>query len=439
MRKLCGRFWACLLLLTTLSSGQEVPASFFGMTAHLGVIRRQPWPSIPFGSLRMVDTGTMWLDLEPQPGVYNWQNFDAWLDAAQAHHFDILFTFLGIPTWVSGAPNDPKCTRWHTPGSCHPPADIKEDGSGSAQQWKEFVKTVATRAHGRIKYWEVWNEPHNLFFWDGTMAQMVRMTQELRTVVKSVDPDALIVGPGTGWVNAMNNGRPEWNPLNWTDEYLKAGGKSYIDVLSVHGYVKGQCPSGKFDMDELSGGMARIHKILEKNGIPDMPVWSSEGSWGVVNKTCTTDPDIQVAFVAQYYLLGWANGLKRMYWYAWNDGTDGKLWDSETGDLPAAKAYAEVYKWMVGSFLSKCYKEGSRYTCELTRPDGFRSLAIWDTAKGCQNGSCTTTALRVDPAYVNYLDLAGGKNKIQNSTVPVGLKPILLEASTSPSIASGDR
>jgi hypothetical protein len=31
--------------------------------------------------------------------------------------------------------------------------------------------------------------------------------------------------------------------------------------------------------------------------------------------------------------------------------------------------------------------------------------------------------------YTDYLDLAGGKTKIVNNTVPVGLKPIWLETS----------
>ena len=29
--------------------------------------------------------------------------------------------------------------------------------------------------------------------------------------------------------------------------------------------------------------------MLRKNGVPDLPIWSTEGSWGPVNKFCTTD------------------------------------------------------------------------------------------------------------------------------------------------------
>jgi hypothetical protein len=36
--------------------------------------------------------------------------------------------------------------------------------------------------------------------------------------------------------------------------------------------------------------------------------------------------------------------------------------------------------------------------------------------------------VKADAQYVDYLDLAGGKTKIQSGTVPVGMKPIWLEA-----------
>ena len=416
------------LLATSTAGQQQVPSVFFGMTMHAGVVARQPWPPIKFGTLRLWDAGTRWLDINPKPGLYDWTTFDRWLDAARAHNIEVLFTFGGIPTWASGDPSDRECTLWKTPGSCHPPVDLNADGSGSDQTWRDFVTAVATRANGRIKNWEVWNEPHNLFFWHGSMAQIVRMTQDLRTIVRTIDPDAVILSPGTGWQDSNDSGSTNWNALRWTDAYLGAGGKNYIDGVSVHGYVHGRCPSGAYDMNLIAAGVVSVRKILQKHGVQDMSIWNTEGSWGVVDKTCTTDPDMQEAFVGQYYILSWSEGLARAYWYSWNDGNDGKLWDAVHGVLPPGKAYGQVFQWMVGASLVGCNVTHMQNTCAFTRPDGSSYLAVWDRAQTCSNGTCTTTPVKVEARYVDYLDLTGARSTIQDNTVPVGLKPIWLEA-----------
>jgi len=439
--------WLALCLpfiIATVFAQEPVPSTFFGMHAHNGVLRKQPWPSASFGTIRLWDTGTRWIDLEPQPGHYNWNELDRWLDAAEAHHLEVLFTFGGIPAWATGDINDPKCKapgkKLIVPGSCHPPADLREDGSGTDQTWKEFVTALVQHAHGRIKYWEVWNEPHNLFFWHGTMPQIVRMTQDLRTIAKASDPNALIISPGTGWENNHpDNRKPDWNPLYWTEDYLAAGGSKYIDAVGIHGYLRGECPSGYYDSTQIPVRTDNVRKVMKKNGAGDLPIWSTEGSWGPASKRCTSDPDMQTAFVGQYYIQGWASGVKRMYWYAWNDGDTGMLWNKETERLqPAGKAYDIVYHWMVGATLTGCDTDKKQTTCNFTR-DTSQYLAIWDGAQTCSSGNCTTHPVKVDAKFVDYLDLDGGKIKIENGTVPVGLKPIWLEASSGGAQPKGEK
>ena len=437
MRKLFRLLVVCVSLLTAMTFAQEpVPATFFGMIAHEGVVKKRPFPSVPFGSLRLWDTHTKWLDLEPKQGVYDWDPLDRWLEAAEAHHLEVLYTFGGVPAWASGDRNDPKCSsekkNWG-PGSCHPPADLREDGSGSDQAFKDFVTALAKRAHGRIKYWEIWNEPQNLFFWNGNMAQMVRMAQDMRTIVKGIDPDAMFVSPGAGWFDEHpEKKQTNWNAMQWTDAFMAAGGTKHFDIFAVHAYLKGECPTGRWDSDLIATRIQGVRKLMKKNGIEDMPIWNTEGSWSKVSRFCTSDRDMQVAFVGQFLIGSWAAGEKRQFWYAWDDTDTGQLWSEETGASPAAHAYGEVYKWMVGATLTGCSETKTQPTCTFTRPDGSEYLATWDRNQTCSQGNCPTTPVKVDAKFVDYLDLAGGKTKIQNNTVPVGLKPIWLEAPPAP-------
>jgi len=435
---------ACLPLLAALALGQEaVPRSYFGMVIHCCAINGTakhssgPWPTPQFGGIRIWDAHAVWFDISPRPGVYDWEVLDSWLDKAEAHHQDVMYTFSGIPPWASGDKNDERCKLWpDNPGSCHPPSDLHDDGGGSNQMFKDFVTALAKHAHGRIKYWEVWNEPMSFPYWHGNMAQMVRITEDLRTIVKGIDPGAIIVSPGAGWLDEhAETGKADWNPVIWTDQYLAAGGAKYIDVVGTHAYLKGVCPTGAWDLDQIEVRTEALRKLMKKNGVSNLPLWSTEGSWGpmrVKRMTCTDDPDMQVAYVGQYHIAMWAAGYRRVYWYAWNDRNVGGLTTEDFLPTAAGNAYGEVINWMVGATLRGCDKNQARWKCTFTRPDGSQYLAIWDNSQTCSNGNCTTTPVKVDPAYVNYLDLAGGNTKIQNNTVPVGMKPIWLEAPAGP-------
>jgi hypothetical protein len=442
--KLMKTLMLCLAVLVPMAFGQEaVPKTYFGLNIHCCSVNgtakhgSAPWPPANFGSLRVWDNDAQWLHISPNKGDYDWTILDSWIDHAQSHGVEMMYTFGGIPSWASGDRSDEKCKdkQFNTPGSCHPPADLNEDGSGSNQTFKDFATAVVKHSHGRIKYWETWNEPMNLFFWNGSLAQMVRITEDLRTIAKGADPDAMIVSPGTGWLDERpGNGKTAWNAMTWTDQYLAAGGSKYIDVLATHAYLKGNCPSGGWDLDQLEVRTDDIRKMMKKRGIPEMPLWATEGSWGHMAKTdkptCTTDPDMQAAYVGQYYIAMWWAGYKRVFWYAWNDWDTGNLVDKESYEPTlGGKAYGEIINWMVGATLKGCDKSSKVWKCTFTRPDGAQYLAIWDGGQTCSNGNCSTVAMKIDPSYVDYLDLAGGKTKIQNNTVPVGLKPIWLESS----------
>jgi len=45
---------------------------------------------------------------QPSPGYFNWPALDRWLDAAQQHGVDVIYTFGATPTWASSNPTG-KC------------------------------------------------------------------------------------------------------------------------------------------------------------------------------------------------------------------------------------------------------------------------------------------------------------------------------------------
>ena len=159
--------------------------------------------------------------------------------------------------------------------------------------------------------------------------------------------------------------------------------------------------------------------------------WSINGRWGPYS----SDPDLQSAFLARLHLLHAANGIARLYWFQWNDTTDGTLWIPDPNDpraqgtiQKAGIAYQQIYNWMVGKTLPQgCSQSGTVWTCSISGPKGYVAEAVWDTAQNCSNGTCTHSIYKTGAPFIRYRDLDGGTTNIQGGTVPIGAKPSLLE------------
>ena len=74
-------------------------ASFFGMIVH-HLVSGTPWPSVPFGMLRLWDTRTLWANLNPTSGNYNWKPLDQHISMAESNNTKLIYTFGGTPPWA---------------------------------------------------------------------------------------------------------------------------------------------------------------------------------------------------------------------------------------------------------------------------------------------------------------------------------------------------
>ena len=85
---------------------------------------------------------------EPGKGQWHFENLDRSVALAEAHHASVLLTLGLTPRWASLAPKE---NVGYVSGYAAEPKDIED--------WRVFVRTVATRYQGRIHAYEIWNEP----------------------------------------------------------------------------------------------------------------------------------------------------------------------------------------------------------------------------------------------------------------------------------------
>jgi hypothetical protein len=344
--------------------------------------------------------------------VYDWGVLDAWLDLAESHGVDVTYVFGGTPGWASSSPNAP--CEYHA-GACYPPAQM--------QDWDEFVFAIATHAAGRIKYWELWNEPNLPHFWSGSIPAMAHMAQRAYRIIKSVDPAAVILTPSpTAGATGISA---------WFDRYFALGGGAYADIVAFHSYP----PFDRSATAEyINKVVDAVEQVTSAHGQDSKPIWDTEASWGRITRL--PDMDAQAAFVARSYILHWSRGVQRFYWYNWNSLLWGTLWDSFTSTvLKPGIAYGEVYKWLVGATLSTpcAMTTGSIWTCTLTRPGGYEAEIVWNSAVT----SADTLPYTPGSHFAQYRDLDGNVVGITGATAPIGSKPILLEPFTALALSPG--
>ena len=417
-----------ILAIIAIPANAQIPVPYFGIQATSGVALQpphwwsNPWPEVPFQSMRLWDASVGWSQVNTAEGVYDWTLLDEWLNDARTFHVPgLMYTFGRTPQWASSNPNDPTCL-WG-PGECDPPKDLNPDGSGPDQIWQNYVAAIATHSAGTIKYWEVWNEPKNTFFWNGTVAQLVRMAKDARSVILSIDPQAVMLTP------------PSHGP--WQTLYFAAGGPKYADIVTYHGYTyRSGCVGYPQAADELKL-ISSVQAVMADYGQLGKPLWDTEVSWGVTAASCFFDEDLQAAYLAQLYMLHWSGGVQRVFWYQYNNQLNGTLWSPNPdrhhrnykGTLhKAGVAYEQVYKWMGGATMNgACKQSGTLWTCHFSRAGGYLAEALWDTSQTCNKGTCGTKTRQVGSGFTHYLTLDGSKISISGGHVPVGAKPILVQ------------
>jgi hypothetical protein len=370
-----------------------IPLQFFGMTIQNF---SQVKPQFLFGTTRSWDAGVdiAWSGINVAPNVYKFTELDNFIAVNQARKAEIIYTFGRTPQWASSQPYNLGAT--YGPGQCAPPKDLGV--------WDAYVTAIVKHAAGKIKYWELWNEPNNPGFYCGDMPTLVTMAQHAYRIIKGIDPQALVLAPPM--VSSSGPG--------WLGYFLYLGGAKYVDVIAFHGYASTVA-------EDISPLVSQYRYTMQANGVGNLPMWDTEASWAGLGNLATPSPGAQAAYLARSYLLHQSLGIQRFAWYAYDGGsTWGGLWTQSNGPSEAATAYAEIESWMVGhSFAAPCSLGAhSVWSCGLVDPaTGDIQTIMWST-NGNQTVTMPGTAYHVQ-TLSNQLIQSGNK-------ITVGEEPILI-------------
>lgn len=384
-----------------------ITPSSFGFQCGTGRATNCPnatWPTSVAqpGLIRLWDSQVQWHLLNRGPGSYNWGLLDAYLDAIAAHQpRDVMYTFGYTPCWATKG----ECDRaW---GSTFPPTDLSATGSPSFNAFvAALVDHCSPAGHcvrDYIKYWELWNEANAQAYWSGTVPQLYQLMAPAVPIIRKRISDALILTPpvsrgDTGWMRS------------WLEQENTKGRLS--DIFSIHLYLLSDTPEARFqlirEMVELKNNTA---------GWASTPWLNSETNFDPTRFACAGQysSDECLGQIVRWHLIHFAFGARHLGWFFFN---------TTIGRNPEfAGAYKTMMDWLVGGhFDAGCEVNGNVISCPFVQAKGHRALFAWTF-----NGNASYSPA---PEFSDYRTLNGAVANIsRGQTIPIGPKPIMLEAS----------
>ena len=410
------------------TAGATIAPSLFSMT--VGFTGTLTWPPLPIGTLGEL-TAAGWASVEPSNGQFSWDRLDQAIAVAQQNGVTTInYNMHTTPSWAAANPSAP-CAFSFLTACSSPPADIND--------WNNYVTALVTRYKGKINYYEIWDEPNYSGQWSGTIQQLLSMAQSAYGIIKSIDPNAQVLTPGVNVVGVQ----PITNGCGagcWLASYLRAGGAQYADGVTFHGFYcqsgtsASQCAAGigcDVAIDcagaPLLAQIGYVRAAMSANGLADKPIFDTSGSWG--DDSNLPDSFQQAAYVARWYILQAAAGVKIADWWGW-DVKEGTL-STSSGLNAAGQAYTVVSGWLLGATVtSPCALSGWLWTCGFSRPNGYEAEIGWSSV---DSSDTATTPYTPPTQFTQYRDLSGNTTSITGAPIDVGMQPIILETGPPPS------
>lgn len=210
-----------------------------------------------------------------------WAKYDHIVALAEKYGLEIVARLSSPPTW-SRAVGEAR-------GAFAPPDNLAD--------WGDFVYTVVSRYRGRIRYYQLWNEPNIYPEWGEQPVDPEGYTRLLCAGyrrAKEADPQAVVIsgalaptvslyagpGPGTGL-----------NDLVFLQRMYDAGAGDCFDIMAVNNYMLWSGPTDR-RMQPFNINFSRplyIRDIMVANGDAAKPIWISEMNSNAV----PNDPGIQ--------------------------------------------------------------------------------------------------------------------------------------------------
>ena len=361
----------------------------FGVCSHPGRINPEEQElealAASLCGARYLRTGISWESLERKKGKRDYSRFDRVVDTFLKHGIETQILLAFTPRWAvskEGTPVYPKDRRlmFRLP---------------DYDAYASFAEETARRYQGKLRFFEIWNEP-DIAFGNFTTEQYIKLLRAGYEGIKRGNPEAKVMTAGFTYM-PLSDIPPKPGMMRRT----LVEGKGFYDIHAFHGH-------GPFA--HYRPQIPAMLEMRRKEGIT-APWYANE----------TADHSLrgeahQAVTLFQKLIFSWANGAMGYNWYDLrNDGYDRYEKEHNFGMITRdfqPKAVYPVYSMLTNLFAPAHFRKtlspgGGIYLYQFETPDAIL-LPLWR-----EDGSFPAVlALRTDARKAEVVDLMGNRKPL---------------------------
>lgn len=246
---------------------------------------------------KIIRTSPSWNSVERSRGKYDWTMFDELVKEYGKQGMELQPILAFTPRWAA-PPEKRKSKKWTDWSRSQP--DLKAYG--------RYGHDAAKRYKGKIRFWEVWNEPDLKGFFNGTLNEYLGMMKAAYKGVKKGNPDAIVM---TGGFATMNPHQGRNDEADFQEKSV-ARGKGFYEVHAFHQH----------------GSFNHYRKTVDEKFLPMRKRSGVTVPW-YANETAIASMDgaekMQAETLYKKIIFAWSRGAIAYNWYDLrNDGFDSK-------------------------------------------------------------------------------------------------------------------
>lgn len=213
-------------------------------------------------------------DRRHEPARSSWEKYDQIVDLTEQYDLELIVRLSNPPAWSRAAGDEI--------GTYAPPDNV--------QDFADFVSAVVSRYKGRVRYYQLWNEPNIYPEWGEqpiSPEDYVKLLKAGATAARAADPDAVIIAGALaatidldGTVTAGRN----FNDLLFLQRMYDAGAAPYFDIMAMQGYGLWSGPTDRRMQPRVINFSRNrfVRDLMVTNGDAAKPIWISEMNWNAV-------------------------------------------------------------------------------------------------------------------------------------------------------------
>jgi hypothetical protein len=214
--------------------------------------------------IRYVRQSFSWAEIEPAPGEYAWERYDAIVEALNQRSIRPVAVIHRSPQWI------------RSPGAATafdaPPADLAA--------FERFVSAVAARYGDAVPFIQIWDLPNRSDRWGGTPADAPAYVSLLAVgsnAARAANPNAVILlaefDPGVGSGGA--------DDVRFLRQVYAAGGASFFDVVAarVDGGTRTPYDRAALAAEPSLSRTVLIRDVVAAAADGATPIWATHYGW----------------------------------------------------------------------------------------------------------------------------------------------------------------